>query len=72
MTEAEILEDFSEPTSQDIKACLAFASDCQQKLFIASPGKLSRNKYPSPDIIFDKVENYPKISVLLTLVQNTS
>jgi len=34
MTEAEILEDFSEPTSQDIKAYLAFASDCQQKLFI--------------------------------------
>jgi uncharacterized protein (DUF433 family) len=26
MTEAEILEDFSELTSEDIKACLAFAS----------------------------------------------
>lgn len=27
MTEAEILEDFSELTSEDIKACLAFAAD---------------------------------------------
>jgi uncharacterized protein (DUF433 family) len=27
MTEAEILEDFSELTSADIKACLAFAAD---------------------------------------------
>jgi uncharacterized protein (DUF433 family) len=26
MTEAEILEDFSELTSDDIKACLAFAA----------------------------------------------
>jgi uncharacterized protein (DUF433 family) len=26
MTEAEILEDFSELTPEDIKACLAFAS----------------------------------------------
>jgi uncharacterized protein (DUF433 family) len=27
MTEAEILEDFSELTSEDIKACLAFVAD---------------------------------------------
>ncbi|WP_424405055.1 DUF433 domain-containing protein [Microcoleus sp.] len=27
MTETEILEDFSEPTSADIKACLALAAD---------------------------------------------
>jgi uncharacterized protein (DUF433 family) len=36
MTEAEILEDFSELTSQDIKACLAFAADREKKLFITS------------------------------------
>ncbi len=27
MTEAEVLEDFSELTSQDIKACLSFAAE---------------------------------------------
>ena len=36
MTEAEVLEDFSELTSQDIKACLAFAADRENKLFLAS------------------------------------
>ena len=36
MTEAEILEDFSELTSADIKACLAFAADSEKKLFVAS------------------------------------
>lgn len=36
MTEAEILEDFSELTSEDIKACLAFAADCEKKLFVAT------------------------------------
>jgi uncharacterized protein (DUF433 family) len=36
MTEAEILEDFSELTSEDIKACLAFAADREKKLFVAS------------------------------------
>jgi uncharacterized protein (DUF433 family) len=30
MTEAEILEDFSELTTEDIKACLAFAADCEK------------------------------------------
>ncbi|MCC5897204.1 MAG: DUF433 domain-containing protein [Phormidium sp. BM_Day4_Bin.17] len=34
MTEAEILEDFSELTSDDIKACLSFAADREKKLFI--------------------------------------
>ena len=33
MTEAEILEDFSELTSEDIRACLAFAADRERKLF---------------------------------------
>jgi uncharacterized protein (DUF433 family) len=32
MTEAEILEDFSELTSEDIKACLAFAADREKKV----------------------------------------
>jgi uncharacterized protein (DUF433 family) len=36
MTEAEILEDFSELTLEDIKACLAFAADREKKLFVAS------------------------------------
>ena len=31
MTESEILEDFSELTSEDIKACLAFAADRERK-----------------------------------------
>ncbi len=35
MTEAEILEDFSELTSKDIRACLAFAADREKKLFLA-------------------------------------
>jgi len=33
MTEAEILEDFSELNSADIKACLAFAADREKKKF---------------------------------------
>ncbi|AFY48786.1 hypothetical protein Nos7524_2976 [Nostoc sp. PCC 7524] len=36
MTETEILEDFSELTSEDIKACLAFAADRERKLFVTS------------------------------------
>ncbi|MBD2654340.1 DUF433 domain-containing protein [Synechocystis sp. FACHB-383] len=35
MTEVEILEDFSELTQEDIKACLAFAADREKKLFLA-------------------------------------
>ena len=35
MSESEILEDFSELTSQDIKACLAFAADREKRLFVA-------------------------------------
>ncbi len=35
MTEAEILEDFSELTVDDIRACLAFAADRERKLFLA-------------------------------------
>jgi uncharacterized protein (DUF433 family) len=34
MTEVEILEDFSELTLEDIKACLAFAAD-REKMTIA-------------------------------------
>jgi uncharacterized protein (DUF433 family) len=36
MTEEEILEDFSELTSEDIKACLAFAADREKRLFVVS------------------------------------
>lgn len=35
MTEDEILQDFSELTREDIKACLAFAADRERKLFVA-------------------------------------
>ncbi|MUG95525.1 DUF433 domain-containing protein [Scytonema sp. UIC 10036] len=34
MTEEKILEDFSELTSEDIKACLAFAAEREKKLFL--------------------------------------
>lgn len=34
MSEAEILEDFSELTTEDIKACLYFAADREKKLFV--------------------------------------
>jgi uncharacterized protein (DUF433 family) len=36
MTEGEILEDFSELTAEDIKACLYFAADREKKLFVTS------------------------------------
>jgi uncharacterized protein (DUF433 family) len=36
MSEAEILEDFSELKLEDIKACLAFAADREKKLFAAT------------------------------------
>ena len=32
MTEAEILEDFPDLTSEDIRACLAFAADRERRL----------------------------------------
>ena len=35
MTEEEILQDFSELTHEDIRACLAFAADRERKLFVA-------------------------------------
>ncbi|HET9177748.1 MAG TPA: DUF433 domain-containing protein [Terriglobia bacterium] len=37
MTEQEILRDFPELTSDDIKACLAFAADRERKLISALP-----------------------------------
>lgn len=36
MSEAEILEDFSELTSEDIRACLLFAADRERKLFVTA------------------------------------
>jgi uncharacterized protein (DUF433 family) len=36
MTEAEILEDFPELTSEDIEACLAFAAEREKKLCVTS------------------------------------
>ena len=37
MTEQDILHDFPELTSDDIKACLAFAADRERKLTSALP-----------------------------------
>jgi uncharacterized protein (DUF433 family) len=37
MTEAEILRDFPDLTSEDIRACLAFAADRERKLASAPP-----------------------------------
>jgi uncharacterized protein (DUF433 family) len=34
MTEAEILEDFPDLTSEDIRACLAFAADRERRLAV--------------------------------------
>jgi uncharacterized protein (DUF433 family) len=36
MTEAEILEDFTELTSEDIRACLSFAADRERRIFDAA------------------------------------
>ncbi|MBP0018943.1 MAG: DUF433 domain-containing protein [Cyanobacteria bacterium SBLK] len=36
MSEQEILEDFSELTASDIRACLAFAADREKKLFVVA------------------------------------
>jgi uncharacterized protein (DUF433 family) len=36
MTEAEILEDFPDLTTEDIRACLAFAADRERELFTMS------------------------------------
>jgi uncharacterized protein (DUF433 family) len=36
MTEREVLEDFSELTSEDIRACLGFAAEREKRLFVAS------------------------------------
>lgn len=36
MTEAEVLEDFSELTLQDLKACLSFAAEREKRLFVAA------------------------------------
>jgi uncharacterized protein (DUF433 family) len=47
MTEAEILEDFSELTVEDIKACLEFADDHEQKLFVAPLVKIQENQPPT-------------------------
>ncbi len=37
MTEAEILADFPDLTSDDIRACLSFAADRERRLLTASP-----------------------------------
>ncbi len=36
MTEAEILDDFPDLTREDLKACIAYAADCERR-FMAAP-----------------------------------
>lgn len=36
MSEDEILQDFSELTREDIRACLAFAADRERQLFVSA------------------------------------
>lgn len=36
MTQEEILQDFSELTSEDIKACLSFAANREKRLFVTT------------------------------------
>ena len=38
MTEQEILKDFPDLTTEDIRACLAFAADRERKLMTIPPG----------------------------------
>ncbi len=38
MTEQEILKDFPDLTSEDIRACLSFAADRERKLTTIPPG----------------------------------
>jgi uncharacterized protein (DUF433 family) len=38
MTEGEILKDFPDLTSEDIRACLAFAADRERKFTTIPPG----------------------------------
>jgi uncharacterized protein (DUF433 family) len=38
MTEAEILRDFPDLTSDDVRACLAFAADRERRLATSPPG----------------------------------
>ena len=59
MTEAEVLEDFSELTSQDIKACLAFAADREKKLFVASWVRLLLDENLSDGIVRRIIDLYP-------------
>ena len=64
MTEAEILEDFSELTSEDIKASLSFAADREKKLFAASLRNYSWMKI-SPIELFTGLSTYiPILSIL--------
>ena len=35
MTEAEVLEDFPDLTRENLKACIAYAADCERRLIIA-------------------------------------
>ncbi|WP_445242343.1 DUF433 domain-containing protein [Microcoleus sp. S13_C5] len=35
ITEADILDDFPDLTREDLKACIAYAADCESRLMIA-------------------------------------
>jgi hypothetical protein len=59
MSEEEILSDFSELTSEDIKACLAFAADREKKLFVASLCNCFWTKTSLTRIISQIADLYP-------------
>ena len=50
MTEAEILQDFPHLTSEDIRACIAFAADRERKL-ITIPGETAPRPKPLDNCI---------------------
>lgn len=67
MTETEILEDFSELTSEDIKACLSFAAD-REKIIRGNAVKLLLDENLSDRIISKIIDLYPNSEHVKTLV----
>ncbi len=72
MTEAEILEDFSELTSTDIKACLAFAADREKKIIGGIPVKLLFDENLSDRITQRIIGFYPDSAQVKTLGLTTA
>jgi len=57
MTEAEILQDFPDLTSQDIKACLAFAADRERKLLSELDRRMDAyRQYPQAGLSWHEIK----------------